>query len=257
MCPAGTNHPFSTEPGVLIGRTTSRDLYTIHNVKIDPGGLMMIVVFRGTCYSGICDIVHAWQIGTTNVANCAYSSGALDFGRCGGHWTENANGWANASIFSGVSASPPMQGRTWTNFSTTNSSKVTQFNPNDVTVDPQFDDHPTNKNDPLGTHGYPILSSTYAPNDPNTSMYAYSNEIVGWPQTQLSMFRFGHAFNDAAAGEGFSGQYAIGAASATGQFYEFTTDGMGTLGSTSGGSTCSVSAGTCRTDVFLLNLSPP
>jgi hypothetical protein len=43
----------------------------------------------------------------------------------------------------------------------------------------------------------------------------------------------------------------------TGKFYLFTTDGEGTLGNVNGTSdACSLTGGTCRSDVFLLNLEP-
>lgn len=72
------------------------------------------------------------------------------------------------------------------------------------------------------------------------------------------MYRFGHTFNSSLMPPSccFSAEYAIGAASSTGQFYIFTTDGEGTLGGANGSPTCSITAGTCRSDIFILSLSP-
>jgi len=143
---------------------------------------------------------------------------------------------------------------------TTNSADVTEMDTVNVNSLPGFDDHPTNKNDPLGTHAYPVFTSTYSPETPSgTITYSYSNEIIGWQQTGGPVMRFGHTFNSSLAPSSccFPAEYAIGAVSSTGRFYLFTTDGEGTLGSTSGGTSCSITAGTCRSDVFLLNLTPP
>jgi hypothetical protein len=87
-----------------------------------------------------------------------------------------------------------------------------------------------------------------------------SNEVIAWPQTAspTALMRFGHTFNSALEPDSqFTARYAIGAASSTGRFYMFTTDGDGTLGSTTGSTVCSIEAGTCRNDVFILNLAPP
>lgn len=259
-CPAASSVRYSTEPGKLLGSTTSPDRYSVHNVKIDPSGTWMVVVEGSNCYSTTCNVVHAWKIGTTTVNNCAYEAGGADAGRCGGHWTENATGWVNGDDFT-TNDSPSMQLRTWDNFSTTNAIDVTEMNTGNATLIGGFDIHPSNKNDPLGTHGYPILSSTYSPETPQGSInYPYSNEVIGWTQSPGGglVYRFGHTFNSSLMPPSccFSTEYAIGAASSTGQFYIFTTDGEGTLGGSNGSPTCSITDGTCRSDIFILSLSP-
>jgi hypothetical protein len=258
-CPTASSVSYSTEPGTLLGATTSSDRYSVHNVKIDPSGTWMVVVEGSNCYSTTCNVVHAWKIGTTTVNNCVYQTdGGSDAGRCDGHWTENATGWLNGSSFS-TTTNPSMQLRTWDNFSTTNSADVTELNTGDATPIDGFDIHPSNKNDPLGTHGYPILTSTYAPEMPQGAInYPYSNEIIGWSQSGGPVYRFGHTFNSSLMPPSccFPTEYAIGAPSSTGQFYIFTTDGEGTLGNSNGNPTCSISEGTCRSDIFILSLSP-
>jgi hypothetical protein len=259
-CPSGTGLSFATEPGTLLGTTSSSDLYSVHNVKIDPSGTWLVVVEGGDCYSSSCYVFHAWEIGTTTVKNCIYQAGGgTDAGRCAAHWTENATGWVNSDSFT-ANNSPSMLLRTWANFSTTNEADVTELNTGNASLISGFDVHPSNKNDPLGTHGYPILSSTYAPETPAGSInYAYSNEVDGWNQSTGPVYRFGHTFNSSLmpAGCCFSAEYAIGAASSTGQFYIFTMDGEGTLGNSNGTTSCSITGGTCRGDVFILNLSSP
>ena len=260
-CPATSVASYSTEPGTLLGTTTSSDRYSVHNVKIDPSGTWMVVVEGSYCYSTSCNVVHAWKIGTTTVNNCVYQAGgSSDAGRCDTHWTENATGWINGSSFS-TGNNPSMQLRTWDNFSTTNAADVMELNTGNATLISGFDIHPSNKNDPMGAHSYPILSSTYAPEMPQGSInYPYSNEVIGWSQSRGGgpVYRFGHTFNSSLMPPFccFSAEYAIGAASSTGQFYIFTTDGEGTLGGSNGSPTCSITSGTCRSDIFILSLSP-
>lgn len=259
-CPTASSASYSTEPGTLLGTTTSSDRYSVHNVKVDPSGTWMVVAEGSNCYSSSCNVIHAWEIGTTTVNNCVYQAGGTDAGRCDGHWTESATGWINGSSFS-TSNNPSMQLRTWDNFSTTDPADVTELNTGSATLINGFDIHPSNKNDPLGTHGYPVLSSTYSPEMPQGSInYPYSNEVIGWSQSRGGgpVYRFGHTFNSSLMPPSccFSTEYAIGAASSTGQFYIFTTDGEGTLGSSNGSPACSITDGTCRSDIFILSLSP-
>jgi hypothetical protein len=260
-CPAASVASYSIEPGTLLGTTTTSDRYSVHNVKIDPSGIWMVVVEGNNCYSTTCNVVHAWKIGTTTVNDCVYQAdGGSDAGRCDSHWTENATGWVNGGSFSS-SNSPSMQLRTWNQFSTTDAADVAELNTGNATLIYGFDIHPSNKNDPMGTHGYPILSSTYSPEMPQGSInYPYSNEVIGWSQSRGGgpVFRFGHTFNSSLMPPSccFSAAYAIGAPSSTGQFYIFTTDGEGTLGGSNGSPTCSITDGTCRSDIFILSLSP-
>jgi hypothetical protein len=250
-----TGGSYSTQPGTLVGVVTSHDRFSVHDTRIDPSGTYMIVELGSQCPTGSCHYIHAWKIGTTTVLDCVDIAGGSDSGACGAHYTTIASGWVNADYFGSNIHSPSMQFRSWNNFTTTNPSNVFQMNAYDGTAlnDPNFDDHPTAKNDPLGTHNYPILTSTYAPDDPGSLLYAYSNEIIGWNQSGGPVMRFGHDFNSSQSTQ-FTAQYAIGAASSTGQFYIFTTDGEGTLGNNNGSSSCSILDGTCRSDVFLLRI---
>jgi hypothetical protein len=149
-----------------------------------------------------------------------------------------------------------MQFRTWADFSTKNDALVIPLSTvNDSFGSVTFEKHPTAKNDPLGTHSYPVFSSTYTPEaSVRTISHAYSNEVIAWTQTPGPPLRFGHTFNSSLS-TAFTAQFAIGSVSPLGDFYLYTTDGEGTLGSTSGGSTYTISSN-CRSDVFLMSLTP-
>jgi hypothetical protein len=213
--------------GVPLGTVTTNDRYTVHNVKIDPSGTWLIVIEGASCLSATCAIVHAWQIGTAMVENCKLG--------CGGHYTETAAGWVNNDTIPGTSYTGiQMLFRSWSDFGTTNPGDLTEL----VNADPPiniFGMHQSAKNDPLGTHHAPIFLCFDSPQ--TTISLPYANEIVAYSQTPSTVFRFGHSFNSSFSSS-FYAQNCIGAASSTGQFYEFTTDGEGTLGSTAGGASC-------------------
>jgi len=224
--------------GSSLGSVTSKDRFTIHGAHGYGDGNWMLVT-RGGTSCPTCAIYHAWRIGTTTVNNCA--------NWCSGHWTETARGWFNDDRAGGAHG-PSMLFRTFADFST---STIVQLNAGDAPIDELLESHPTTKNDPLGAQNYPVFAST---NAPSTSK-AYSNEIVAWTQTPGNVLRFGHTFSSGQS-TNFQAQIAVGAVSSTGQFYAFTTDGEGTLGNTDGvQSTCTLSEGTCRSDVFILNLT--
>lgn len=261
-CPTGT-YAMSIKPGIYIGATAEN--YSVHDIRMDPGGKWLIVEEGSYCYSSSCNVIHTWQLGTATVNACPWVAGQPDTtGACSGHYTESASRWINDAEF-GNSHNPSMQYRGWSDVADAANGYgglVSQMNSADATISGVsfFGDHPSNKNDPLGTHGYPVLSSTYTGEAAvGVISVPYSNEIVGWNQSGAPMMRFGHTYNSALEShdQQFSAWIAVGAASSTGKFYIFTTDGEGTLGNTDGTANCSVAAGNCRNDVFLLNLAPP
>jgi hypothetical protein len=255
-CPAG-ERGYATEPGTLLGTVASPDRYSVHHARLDPSGKWLIIEEGSYCYSARCVIVHAWQVGTTTVKNCVNS--------CGSHYTTTASGWFNSIEKDGDSKAPPnpLLFRTWADFDSSNPTYIKYLNDtsSNVAIYRPFGNHPSAKNDSLGIHRYPIFTTTYAPESPVGTITSWvSDEVIAWPQTRPGpVMRFGHTFNSALAPPSccFTARYAIGAASSTGRFYIFTSDGEGTLGSTTGGTTCSIMAGTCREDVFILNLAPP
>ena len=268
--PAGT-YNYSLKPGTYVGAVSAAENYSVHNIRMDPGGKWLIVEEGSNCYDATgaissgtnCNVIHAWQLGSATVNSCPWVAGYSDTtGACSGHYTESARGWINDAEF-GNSTNPSMQYRDWSNLSTTASGygpEVNQMNSGNVDLSGLsfFGDHPTNKNDPLGTHDYPVFSSTYS-GEPNVGAITapYSNEIIGWNQGGGAILRFGHTFNSALEPHSqFSAWIAVGSVSSTGKFYLFTTDGEGTLGNIDGSSTCSIVSGNCRSDVFLLNLIP-
>lgn len=270
-CPAGKYH-YSIKPGTYVGPATDGENYSVHNIRMDPGGKWLLVEEGSYCYdqSGAnptgknCNVIHAWQLGTTTVNVCHWVAGHPDTSAaCSGHYTETAFGWINDAGFSN-SPDPSMQYRDWSRLSMTPgayNTEISQLNTGSTFYRcPSIcGGHPTAKNDPLGVHGAPIFSSLYvAEATPGAITVPYSNEIAGWIQPGGPVMRFGHTFNSSLEPHSqFGAWIAIGAASSTGRFYMFTSDGEGTLGNENGTPECSIQAGNCRSDVFILNLTPP
>jgi hypothetical protein len=270
-CPAG-RYKYSVKPGTYVGAATDGENYSVHNIRMDPGGKWLVIEEGSYCYdpngatpTGTnCNVIHAWQLGTTRVNVCHWIAGQLDISAaCSGHYTETAFGWINDAGLSN-SPNPSMQYRDWSKLSMTPGTyraEIRQLNTGSaLSRCPSIcGGHPTAKNDPLGDHGYPIFSSLYAGEEsPGAISVPYSNEIVGWRQSGGPVMRFGHTFNSSLEPRSqFSAWIAVGAASSTGRFYMFTSDGEGTLGNENGTATCSITAGSCRSDVFILNLTPP
>ena len=65
-------------------------------------------------------------------------------------------------------------------------------------------------------------------------------------------WRFAHTF-DSSSSAFFSVANAIGSISQDGRFFAWASDWMGTLGSTSGASACTLNSN-CRGDVFVVEL---
>jgi len=205
---------YSIVPGLLVtDGDMAQDSYSIHNVKIDPSGHWMVVV-AARCTNRCPDAtaVYLWQIGTNKVVPCTAN--------CTGHWTTSASNFLNVP-------DGKLHYRAFASAKTEDMAYTSTVPP----VITGFDVHPTNKNDAFGINSRVVLSSTYAPEGPYwTITHPLSNEVIAWPQVaESSILRFGHTYNSALSSEGFAARFAIGAASSTGNFYLFTTDGEGTL----------------------------
>jgi hypothetical protein len=269
-CPAG-KYQYSIKPGAYVGPITLGENYSVHNIRMDPGGRWLVIEEGSYCYdqSGAtatghnCNVIHAWQLGTTTVNACHWMAGQPDISAaCSGHYTETAFGWINDAGFSN-SPNPSMQFRDWSKLTLapgTYSDDIRQLNTGTSSsrCPSVCGGHPTAKNDPLGSHGYPIFSSLYTGElSAGTITVPYSNEIIGWHQSGGPVMRFGHTFNSSLEPHSqFGAWIAVGAASSTGRFYMFTSDGEGTLGNENGSAACSIAAGNCRSDVFILSLTP-
>ena len=230
---------YNTQTGSVSGNWGSTgivntpDRYTIHNVKISKDGNWVVIVGT-TCFSTNCDGPYFWQIGTTNVVTCQQG--------CSGHWTEGNLTWVNNN---GSPKIGQYQKRPFSNASLMQ-TVITNL---PSTLQIPFDQHPSwnnaddNDSNPFLTSTYKSTTSTWAP---------WYNEILAISPSAGTVSRFAHTFATVASHR-FSTKYAIGSVSQDGRFFVFSSDWMGTLGSESGSTTCTVGTD-CRGDAFVVEL---
>ena len=222
------------------GAVTIPDRFSIHNVKLSKDGNWLVIV-NTTCFAGTCEGPFFWQVGTTTVNACGKNG-------CTGHWTEGHTTWINCNgkpVGTGVYETGQYQAR---NFSTPAAprSLVSQF---PVGLQTPFDTHASwNNADSADTN--PIFSSTWTPL--TSPWLPWHNEILGISPVDGTVWRFAHTYVTTNS-QRFSTKHAIGSISQDGRFFAFSSDWMGTLGSESGSSSCTVGTD-CRGDVFVVAL---
>jgi hypothetical protein len=217
------------------GTINIADRWTIHNAKLSKDGNWMVVVAT-SCLSSTCMVnPYFWQIGTTNVGSCGQGP------HCSGHWTEGYTHWVN-------------------NNNTGN--QVSRLFSEPTTIDELTPALPSGLQTPLDQHAswnnvdpadsLPFFVSFWSPISPFPA--AWYNEITGVAADGSGkVWRFAHNFITSRS-QVFTTEYGIGSVSQDGRFFIFSSDWMGTLGSESGASTCTVGTN-CRGDVFVLQLN--
>jgi hypothetical protein len=233
---------YSYPGATLIGTTApSANTFYMHGAHLaDRSGVWVTVTESQNSCPSCTSLYYAWQIATTTLRYCSVS--------CEGHATGLRSGWLNNDGYTGHY--PSLLFRSWNRF---DGSTLTEENTGGAAAfNPTLDTHPTTQNDPSGANAYPVFADTV---DTATTFSTYSNEIIAWQQPG-PVLRFGHTFSSP-ADTNFQASIAVGAVSSSGRFYAVTTNGEGTLGNTDGvHPTCTLSAGTCRSDVFILKLEP-
>jgi hypothetical protein len=218
------------------GTINRADRWTVHNVKISKDGNWLVVA-KGNCLLSTCsDGPFFWQIGTTNVISCG------DGGHCSGHWTEGYTHWVNNN------GSPTGNQEMRLLSEPTSAARLTQVLPTGFTG--PADQHQSwNNVDPADS--VPFATTTWSQTTPFTA--PWYNEILGIAADGSgTVWRFAHNFNSGTS-QNFSTQYAIGSISQDGKYFMVSSDWMGTLGSESGATTCSIGTN-CRGDVFVVEL---
>ncbi len=252
---AGCSH-FNTKTGVITGDWGSTgtisipDRFLVHNALLSKDGTWMVISWEtciASCSVANNSIEYFWQVGTTNVlVSCSSTTG----GECGGHFTEGSHTFIN---FSGsasyqeearpISGAPNLPTPLKAGIATCSGSGygVHQGWPN---VDPE--------------DSYPYIETTLSnqtglPGSAFTCPFLNEVDLVdpsglsSSAQGTGTVYREAHTFNSGHQTSRFSCQYAIGSISTDGTIAIWETDGMGTFGSTSGGSSCS--GATCRCEV--------
>ena len=220
------------------GTINIADRWLIHNVKLSKDGNWLIIATAGCLMSHCSQGPYFWQIGTTNVSSCG--DGKTSGQRCGGHWTEGYSHWVN-NYDAGKLVSRPLSEPTAFGELTTVPSGI---------ADP-LDQHASwNNVDPADS--LPFFLTFWSLTSPFPG--PWYNEITGVaPDGTGKVWRFAHNFITGRS-QIFSTQYGIGSVSQDGRFFIFSSDWMGTLGSQSAASTCTIGTD-CRGDVFVVELN--
>jgi hypothetical protein len=217
------------------GTINIADRWTIHNAKLSKDGNWLIMVSE-TCTSTNCSVgPYFWQIGTTNVGSCGQGP------HCTGHWTEGYTHWINNNQV-GNQESRPLS----------DPAAVTDLTP--ILTIPELsilDEHASWNNADPGD-SLPFIVSFWSSVSPFPA--AWYNEITGVaPDGSGKVWRFSHSFITSKS-QVFNAYYGIGSVSQDGKFFLMSSDWMGTLGSESGTSSCTIGKD-CRSDAFVVELN--
>lgn len=218
------------------GTINMPDRWTIHNVKISKDGNWMVVAV-GHCLLSSCSTgPFFWQIGTTNMSSCGEGKS------CNGHWTEGYTHWINNN-------QTPTNNQVIRPLAVvTDTSNLIRDLPTGFTGN--FDQHQSWNNVDLAD-SVPFATTTWSQVSPFTAPW-YNEILATAADGSGTTWRFAHSFNSARS-LNFSTEYAIGSVSQDGKFFIFSSDWMGTLGSVSGATTCTITTN-CRGDVFVVEM---
>ena len=234
----------NTQTGVVTGdwgvtgTVAIPDRFSIHNVKISRDGNWVLIASTHCftpCTNG--SSPYAWQVGTTNLFPIAPPTLAT-----GGHWTEGYTHFVNNSskpyAFGEYSIRTFAEPALLTSVATV------------VPIGFRGDGHAGWSNvDQDDTVPF-FITTTYPFQSPY--MFAWENEVIAMSPVTGQTWRFAHTF-DSSSSAFFSVANAIGSISQDGRFFAWASDWMGTLGSTSGASACTLNSN-CRGDVFVVEL---
>jgi len=219
----------------MTGGTSNPDEYTLHEVTGSLNGSFLILA-QGTCLNSCgSDAPFLWQTNTVSVIPSNTS----------GHYCQgynlfiHGNNSPQGQMAIATIANPPV-----------NTNLITTANLGTPGVS-ALDIHCSWNNDSSSDTAFVVQANTstgalsgIGPVNGVVGSFSgpFVNEILGYPTSapgSSSAFirRFAHSFISAISAS-FSAQEAIGTVSQDGRFFMFTSDWMGTLGSSSGGRSC-------------------
>jgi hypothetical protein len=224
------------------------DRFKVHNVKISKNGQWAMIT-PAACLTTCTDessSPYMWQIGTLNLY-----PGCVTPNSCSGHWTEGFSHFINDDN------SPTWQEVTRVYGSNSTGTNIPMGLPmgssNCASGFTGVGEH-ENWSDVDSGDTYPFFATTYLASPPlNPYTCAWIDEVLGIVPGSGTVYRFAHTYNSD-QNSNFAVGIAVGSVSQDGNFYMWSSDWQGTLGSTSGGSTCTLTSN-CRGDVFVVGLT--
>ena len=218
------------------GTINLTDRFSIHNARLSKDGNCVKIGFQScisACAAGIQN--YLWQIATNTLTACAIANNCLGHTALGySHMVNSPTTPSQQSQLIRLVSNLDNQTQVWTNGP-----------PSHI----PWDNHQTWEN-VNAADNYPYLSSS----DTGVPIvYAWDNEIDGFSTDGSgTVYRFAHTFSSGQS-PFFGSASAIGSVSADGKFFAWSSDWYGTLGSTTGGKTCTLNSN-CRSDVFIVAL---
>lgn len=217
------------------GTINIADRWTIHNAKLSKDGNWLIIV-SDSCTSASCTVgPYFWQIGTTNIGSCGQGP------HCTGHWTEGYSHWINNNQ-AGNQESRPIS----------DPAAALDLTPILTIPNPTVLDEHASWNNADPADGLPFVVSFYSSVTPFPAPW-YNEVTAVAPDGSGKVWRFAHSFITGKS-QVFDAYYGIGSVSQDGRFFLLSSDWMGTLGSESGTSGCTIGQN-CRSDAFVVVLN--
>ena len=221
------------------------DRFNIHNARLSLNG-QWLVLTEGACDTNITNCggssvprVWFWQAGTTNVEACDPQQSQI----CSGHWAVGYQDWTNNgdTTMGAFEIRPMSSPGSW--------SELQSSYPSGIPT--SLDQHQSWVDDNSGDT-IPACDTTHVPS--NTFVSAWENEVLCYATNGSgTVWRMGHTFTNPNDTTDFDGQWAIAGLSQDGNFMAVTSNWQDTLGSKSGGSSCTANSN-CRSDVFIYAL---
>jgi hypothetical protein len=214
------------------------DRFYLHNVRLSKNGNYLKVT-QNTCTAspGGCTgntNTYIWNIATLTVTRIV-ADGTNGCGHNAIGWTETMN------LCSGFQIRP------FSSNDQSGTNALISYPPN-FTEDGHGSFNTGNSSDTNPVY-WSLYNGTFAP------VQAWDNEIIGVRLDGSGVgYRFAHTYATG-LGVDFGAKYGIGAVSADGKFYMWSTDWDGMLGQIGGGSSSCTIGTNCRDDVFLAALS--
>jgi hypothetical protein len=243
---------WETDTGAITGSWGSTgtinllDRFTLHNAVLGEGGTWAFVTYA-TCLSSSCASPlfkeYFWQLSGLTVTPLTDNSNC-------GHITPGYSNAVNECDYSSTYNQSTWYMRPFTNAN--ESPPANALNrPSAIPTETPFDQHPSWGGD-NSSDTAPFCTTTYTGQFAATN--TYDNEILCIATNGTgTIWRFGHTFATTLS-QYLDASIALGAMSADGKWFLWTSDWDGMLGNTNGSSNSCMPSTNCRADVFVAQL---
>jgi hypothetical protein len=227
------------------GTISLADTFTLHDAVLGEGGTYAFITYA-TCLSTCSSPTwkeYFWQISGLTVTPLTDNSNC-------GHFTVGYSNAVNECNYDSTYNQSTWYMRPYTNANESPPANVLNP-PSGIPTQTPFDQHPgwgtDNANDTA-----PFCTTTYTGAFAATVTYDNEIDCIATNGSGL-VYRIGHTFNSTQS-TNFDASIALGAVSADGKWFLWTSDWDGMLGNTSGSSNTCTLGTSCRNDVFIAQM---